>query len=630
MSAMRRTARSGGGAGRERVFPLAMRWVLGGLLLFILYANIVGIPDFITRPLLRSIGSERMVVDASRIRLRGVRALVLSDLRIYRRARLGPAGLSVDGLVVRLGPGEVHGNWVGVSSVDAWNVVVHTQQLRGESRGGGFRPFHFRRPLSTMLRAHDLTIDGVALGELSARVSCQDDRLSFREVKARGQTLGAGELSGEFVVDTGSGQIEAEVGSTISPVRLMPLFDSLGIAAVNRYVSCFAFGEESPHCRLKLTHVLGETNTVAAVRVLSRNASYRGISTERLDGLIRVERTPDGGSVTLSELLLERPEGVSRGYVRYPFGSRLPEFKVSGSADPIALLGMAGMATDRFAQFVTLGDGVHVEVSGVVDLDRAGRTQVTGRVSAARAICLERLPLSQATADLSVTGDQVLVTNMLATCSGGRVEGWVRVGVAQGEGVTNRTDLGFVLTGADFGALCRELGAEREGLEGSCSVKGWYRVDRSGEKRSQRGNVELRVRDGRVFALPLFGGFSKVMAAVLPGLDFVMRQSAAKLDVEIEDQRLHARRVVVEGDVLSLSGDGHYDIGGELDLDIQVKLMKEHTLVAKVLRVVTYPVSWLFEFRVTGPLGEPRWYPVNFSSDLLRKLGLGGEDKDDK
>jgi hypothetical protein len=127
-----------------------------------------------------------------------------------------------------------------------------------------------------------------------------------------------------------------------------------------------------------------------------------------------------------------------------------------------------------------------------------------------------------------------------------------------------------------------------------------------------------------VFLFPLFGGLSRYLAGIVPGLDFVLRQTDLKTDFTIADGVVRMDRVLIEGDVFSLLGKGHYDLRDELDFDVQVALMKEHTLVAKVLRALTYPISKLFEFRLRGSLDDPRWYPVNFSTDLLERLGLKG------
>jgi hypothetical protein len=45
------------------------------------------------------------------------------------------------------------------------------------------------------------------------------------------------------------------------------------------------------------------------------------------------------------------------------------------------------------------------------------------------------------------------------------------------------------------------------------------------------------------------------------------------------------------------------------------------------LRTLTYPISKLFEFKLAGTVSEPQWYPVNFSSDLLERIGIGSKGR---
>ena len=138
-----------------------------------------------------------------------------------------------------------------------------------------------------------------------------------------------------------------------------------------------------------------------------------------------------------------------------------------------------------------------------------------------------------------------------------------------------------------------------------------------------QGDVYLKIRDGRVFLLPIFGGLSQYMAKIVPGLDFVLRQGDARADFVVGGGMMSSDNVAIEGDVLSMKGKGHYHLNQDLDYTVQLKLMKSHPLVGKLLRVITWPISKLFEFRLQGTVSEPEWYPINFSSELLERLGLG-------
>jgi hypothetical protein len=150
--------------------------------------------------------------------------------------------------------------------------------------------------------------------------------------------------------------------------------------------------------------------------------------------------------------------------------------------------------------------------------------------------------------------------------------------------------------------------------------------DRTGE--ALTGEGAIRIKDGRVFMLPLFGGLSQALARVIPGLDFVLRQTDARAEFVIRNREARSTEIQVEGDVLSLTGRGAYRFDGGLDFYAQVQLMKHQTLVAKVLRTLTYPLSKLFEFRLRGTLDEPDWYPLNFSPELFERLGLKAAEED--
>jgi hypothetical protein len=177
----------------------------------------------------------------------------------------------------------------------------------------------------------------------------------------------------------------------------------------------------------------------------------------------------------------------------------------------------------------------------------------------------------------------------------------------------------------DFEALAKLWAPRDEGHRGRFTAT----LDLGGTVGSEaagtaRGHGFLSVREGRVFALPLFGGLSRILSRVVPGLDFVLRQSDAEAAYTVAGGVVRSEKISVKGDVLSLSGHGEYRFERrELDFHAQVHLMKEHTLVAKLLRVITYPLSKLFEFRVRGTLEEPAWYPVNFSKELLEKIRSG-------
>ncbi len=147
-----------------------------------------------------------------------------------------------------------------------------------------------------------------------------------------------------------------------------------------------------------------------------------------------------------------------------------------------------------------------------------------------------------------------------------------------------------------------------------------------GNGQTVQGEGSVTINEGRVFMLPVFGGLSDIMTRIIPGLDFVLRQSDASGEFVVAESRVSSEKIKVDGSVLSLKGHGHCGFDRSIDFHAQVTLMKDNNLVAKLVRALTFPISKLLEFRVRGTLDDPNWYPVNFSRDLLEKIGLRNRD----
>jgi hypothetical protein len=211
---------------------------------------------------------------------------------------------------------------------------------------------------------------------------------------------------------------------------------------------------------------------------------------------------------------------------------------------------------------------------------------------------------------------------MVANAYGGFVSGGVSLEIfKKGMVFTVPYHLNLRLENGDFDKFVKDIVVRKDQKEyqGRISAK----LDMSGK--SGRGNINklngsgyVHIDDGRVFMLPVFGGLSKFMVKHIPGLGVILSQNDLFCKFIITDGKVHTDKLTVDGDVLSLTGRGDYRIGGNLNVYVQVKMMKGKTLGGKIFRTLTYPISKLFEFKVKGDPLTPYWYPVNFSGDIFR------------
>jgi hypothetical protein len=133
------------------------------------------------------------------------------------------------------------------------------------------------------------------------------------------------------------------------------------------------------------------------------------------------------------------------------------------------------------------------------------------------------------------------------------------------------------------------------------------------------------MRRGVVFRLPLFGGMTDALTKAVPGLDFALKQTDVHTPFEIRNGRISSQDVQIEGDVLSLTAKGDYRMeDGALAFDVQVRPMKDKTLLGQAMRALAYPISRLFEFRLEGTLDRPRWSVFNLRHETGRDE-VGGQ-----
>ena len=129
------------------------------------------------------------------------------------------------------------------------------------------------------------------------------------------------------------------------------------------------------------------------------------------------------------------------------------------------------------------------------------------------------------------------------------------------------------------------------------------------------GKGSFRIKEGRLFQIALFGGLSKILGKIYPGFGYAA-QTELRSDFEIGQERVHFRKLDLQGEVISIGGSGSIGFDQSLNFTLQAKLLKKG-LIAEVLRIVTSPLTFLLELRVTGSIRNPQWRPENLPKELF-------------
>lgn len=593
------------------------------------YLNLVGVPPPLVPVLLRAIRSDTVFLETDAISMRGGRTFSFKNAQVFRTCRIGPPSFCADEIDISFNPFSLLRGVVRVDTVRIAGAVLRPDQLGcpdATTGDGTIAPLQFRLVLD------ECEIYGVSVDHMACALNGTPSVLHIEEIQGRVSLDDmSGDLQGDISYLADSRTLRAKLVSRLPPAILQPFVRAYEMNFCERLINRFEFPNDPPHVEFSFTNCSREPRSfVFNCSFRARDFSYRGVPGERGDGRVDIELSETNSVVSITDLFLVRPEGVARGRVDVDMKQQSVSFDIDTSFHPFATAIIVAGDAELLEQRFTFDGPVRMDAKGVVGYrDSAVEDTVTASFAGDR-LRVDRFVLDRCSLDYAMKGNTNRVSNLVASLYGGGLRTDLEVVLPTADETnTHYRIIGGAIGKAEFRPLLEAAtGEEHPDHEGRISVM----ADIAGtlgddHLNSLDGTFSLSIKDGRVFMLPLFGGFSKWMARIIPGLHFVLRQSDASADFTIGDGIIFSEKIRIQGDVLSLQGAGTLSLPEHLDFRVQVKLMKDHTLVAKVLRFATFPITKLLEFRVRGPFSDPSWYPTNFSLDLLDKLGLRKEKK---
>jgi len=594
----------------------------------VLYVAFIGVPDPVTRRLLQPQEDAAYALDVRHLRYNPLRGLVAQDLRVYRRKVIGPAVLEVERAVLDVSPVKALLRKPWMDSVLLDTGVIRPQMMAGRETAGGFSLADLERlgPQAMRVAVRNLDVLGVTVVSLEGRLRGDHGQLTL----ARGAvTLKQGErdmaFRGQVSLSAASG-LTGEGTADGDPHVLNPLFAALHVPAAESIVNDFAFPVAAPQWEWSCAVPIDRPGDfLLKFQFSMENPEYRGVAALRADAEVELSSVAGMFMAQVRPLVIVRDEGTGRGglVIRYGGGRFTLEYDAMSGLDPRAVSTMIGVLTNECSNVFRFREPYHVESHGFVNLRDHSGTRLSAHCGFG-SIGLGAHDLRDCAFRYRLDGRTNRLDDVRGGWFGGELTGWAEWVPQVGASSTSyRAQL--ELRGADFERVVSALDAQPREYAGRLSGK----IQLAGltgahNRDSMKGGGEMRISRGRLFLLPIFGGLTEYLSWAIPGFDDVLGQTDAKANFTIADGRIASDEVLIEGDVLSLKGRGSYALEDALDFDVQLTFLRSHTLVSKLLRVPTYLLSKLFEFKLAGTRQAPHWYPVNFSKEVWQqRVGVG-------
>ena len=158
-------------------------------------------------------------------------------------------------------------------------------------------------------------------------------------------------------------------------------------------------------------------------------------------------------------------------------------------------------------------------------------------------------------------------------------------------------------------ALMADLATRTNHLEGRLNGRLVVTKANTDSLRSVSGFGELHLRDGLIWDIPLFGIFTPILNGISPGLGN-SRANAGTSSFVITTGVIRSNDLEIRSGAMRLLYHGTVDLDGNLNARVEAELLRDVRLVGPLVSTLFWPVTKMFEYKVTGTLAEPKSEPV--------------------
>jgi hypothetical protein len=211
----------------------------------------------------------------------------------------------------------------------------------------------------------------------------------------------------------------------------------------------------------------------------------------------------------------------------------------------------------------------------------------------------------------------IILTNTESECYGGAAQGW---GVFDVSPDQPGTEFGFFVTGTnvDFHRMAAALWSPTNQLAGALSGTVNVTSANSEDWATWNGYGAMKLNNGLLWDVPVFGLISPVLNVVTPGLGLGNnRATDAAGRFLMTNGVIYTDSLDIHTTMLRVKYDGTVDLQQNVKARASAQFLRSTPLLGSMMSLVFSPVSKAFECEVTGTLGQPKVKPVHTISGFL-------------
>jgi hypothetical protein len=510
---------------------------------------------------------------------------------------------------------------------DTWlsmipNWCCDALRARGVEANGNMQvemtvgPVDYRRPYA--VTEGNITIDktdlsGVWIENGSLDFNTRSNVLSVEEMEwVIGRDAMQGSASGDARLVLTNGQFQGRVEASFDPHAVVSLLSSNQA----RVVVMFAFEKEHPEFSGSFSGDLDDP-TAFAVKGTGRgsNVVFRGGELSSFTGSLQYSNS----TLRFQELNVKRPEGGLTGALAFDFSRSVATLDVVSSLYPPVIAQIIGPGVSQLVDRVQFNGPVHIAAKGSIDYRDRRQMDFQGLVNAER-VGYQGIESERCSCKVYGRGTRIDVRNIDGVLADGSFHADAAV-YPIGFQTNMRYEAVVIVTNADFSKLMASFveGEDENPYEGMFDA-GFMLIGFAGEGNGDtaKGEGYVRVHDGQLRRIPLFGGLTRYISKLFGNLGTISLTDF-RADFDVVDRAVHTDEALLQGNIIRVTASGNYAFDRRLDFDATIQFLRESE-ITPLFDLITFPLKLFLDIHLGGHLDSPSWRPINLPKELYFKF----------